>query len=352
MDCICCGFGAVILLYVLMDGQSPVEQPEEVKDLSAEVDKIQRQILEGRKNLIDVRNTIDEVEEEVEETQGASEVVIKTIKEKKEEISVYDKETIARKEHVNKLKADLKALEEGRKRLEGGIAAAKTDGGDAAREFKGEGDRQYLTGLKVGGNHILILIDASASMLGETMVDIIRRRNLPDEEKLRSAKWRQAVATVDWITTQFPEGSRIQVYTFNETAQPVLESTAGTWIDGRDPTQLDAIVDGLKKTIPKLGTSHHHALRVINEMTPRPDNVFWLVDSLPTMPEKRPLLKKNISGRDRLKYFRSARKLIPRSIPINVILYPMEGDPMAGSAFWRLAFETRGSFFSPSRDWP
>jgi hypothetical protein len=30
----------------------------------------------------------------------------------------------------------------------------------------------------------------------------------------------------------------------------------------------------------------------------------------------------------------------------------MEGDPMAASAFWRLAQTTRGSLISPAEDWP
>jgi len=44
--------------------------------------------------------------------------------------------------------------------------------------------------------------------------------------------------------------------------------------------------------------------------------------------------------------------LLPTRIPVNIILYHMEGDPDAASAYWRLAMVTRGSFFSPSRDWP
>ena len=46
------------------------------------------------------------------------------------------------------------------------------------------------------------MVDSSASMLGSTIVNIIRRRNLPDKDKVRAAKWRQALATVDWLTTQ------------------------------------------------------------------------------------------------------------------------------------------------------
>ena len=54
----------------------------------------------------------------------------------------------------------------------------------------------------MGGKRIFILVDASASMLAETIIGIIRRRNLSDREKLKSAKWQQAVKTVAWLTTQ------------------------------------------------------------------------------------------------------------------------------------------------------
>jgi hypothetical protein len=43
---------------------------------------------------------------------------------------------------------------------------------------------------------------------------------------------------------------------------------------------------------------------------------------------------------------------LPAGIPVNVILFPMEGDPVAASAFWKLAQATGGSFMSLSEDWP
>ena len=43
------------------------------------------------------------------------------------------------------------------------------------RSFAGDGDRQYLSGLKVGGKRIFLLVDASASMLAEDIVNAVRR---------------------------------------------------------------------------------------------------------------------------------------------------------------------------------
>ena len=55
---------------------------------------------------------------------------------------------------------------------------------------------------------------------------------------------------------------------------------------------------------------------------------------------------------DSAPYFDQAFDGLPRGIPVNVLLYPMEGDPMASSSFWQLAMATQGSFLSLSEDWP
>ena len=55
--------------------------------------------------------------------------------------------------------------------------------GDNVRSFVGDGDRQYLTGLKVGGKRILLLVDASASMLADDIVNAVRRRHFPPETR-------------------------------------------------------------------------------------------------------------------------------------------------------------------------
>ena len=60
-----------------------------------------------------------------------------------------------------------------------------------------------------------------------------------------------------------------------------------------------------------------------------------------------------LSGRGRLqRLFEQAVSRIPRGIPINSILLPMEGDPMAAWAYWNLALYTQGAFLTPARDWP
>jgi hypothetical protein len=248
------------------------------------------------------------------------------------------------------LKADLKSLEEDVQRLRAG-AKAQDELGAKLRPFPGHGDRQYLTDLKMGGKRIFILVDSSASMLDETIVGVIRRRNLRVKEKLQSPKWKQAVATVDWLTTQMPPASQFQVYTFNETAGPLVPGTNGTWLNAGDLDKLNQAVEQMRRLVPEKGTSLLNAFNAIREMKPAPDNIFLLADSLPTMGAKKPWGKR-VSGKKRLSLFNDATRSLPSGVPVNIILYPMEGDPLAASAFWKLAKNSRGSFFCPSKDWP
>ena len=54
---------------------------------------------------------------------------------------MYDEESLARRAHINQLKADIKSLEEGVKRLQGG-ALDKAPAGDRVKSFRGRGDAQ------------------------------------------------------------------------------------------------------------------------------------------------------------------------------------------------------------------
>jgi hypothetical protein len=248
------------------------------------------------------------------------------------------------------LKADLKSLEEDVRRLRAGARAAD-ELGERLRPVPGHGDRQYLTDLKMGGRRILVLVDASASMLDETIVGVIRRRNLPLKEKINAPKWRQVVATVDWLTTQLPAASKFQIYSFNETASPLMPAGGTTWLSAGKVDNLKSAVEQMHQLEPRKGTSLFNGFDAAAGMKPAPDNIFLLTDSLPSMGAKKPWGKR-VSAAKRLRLFNEAIQRLPARVPVNIILYPMEGDPAAANAFWRLARNTRGSFFCPSKDWP
>ena len=350
LDCMSCGFGAVILFFMIINSHSDVTNNDETQVLQAETDKLEIEVLEGRKNLALARTSIQKLETEDDEALDQISIIIALIAELQAELAKYDDDTLAKIKAIEKLQSDIKSLEDEIKRL---LALKKEEdaAGQRVRSFKGEGDRQYLTGLKLGGDRTLILVDRSASMLHETIVNIIRRKNLPDSQKLLSRKWRQVVASVDWLSSQFKAESEYQIYMFNNVTEPVIKGTDGLWLKSDDGDQLDDAVQTLRRTVPKNGTNMYSAFQVIRDMNPRPDNVILLVDSMPTM-DAATSTKNVILAGERLNLFSAAVQLIPSGIPINIMLYPMEGDAQAAVSLWSLALRTRGSFISVSHDWP
>ncbi|MEE9263265.1 MAG: VWA domain-containing protein [Vicinamibacteria bacterium] len=350
LDAMTCGFGAVVLFFMIVNASFGRISGRMTGELQGEVDRLEEEVLEGYQNLVEVKNSLREIEEDRVVTAGLSRRLIETLEEIRVELATYQDSTVAQREHINRLKADLKSLEEDVKRLSAAAPSEETPG-DKIRTFVGDGDRQYLTGLKVGGRRILFLVDASASMLASTIVNVVRRRNLPDHIKIRADKWQQTLATVDWLTTQIPRDSRFQIYTFNTAVGSVIPGTDGDWLDGGDRKVLDQAVQQLRGVVPQGGTNLYQALQSIRTLRPAPDNIMLLVDGLPTQGRK-PSRRSTISGKDRVKLFNEAVKELRSKVPINVILFPMEGDPMASSAYWKLALATGGSFMSPSRNWP
>ena len=95
----------------------------------------------------------------------------------------------------------------------------------------------------------------------------------------------------------------------------------------------------------------HAAFAVASSLSPRPDNIILLVDGMPTM-DSESTDKRVVGAVERGNIFRRAVRELPGGVPINVMLFPMEGDFDAPISFWSLALTTRGSFLTVSRDWP
>ena len=307
------------------------------------------ELLESRKQLILAKSTFEDIKQKDSLINGELDRMISLLAKLKEEINNNNINSLAKNESIKKLKSDIEKLNEERNLMLS--VTQRIQSGDKVRNYTGEGDRQYLTGLKVGGERILILVDTSASMLDRKIINILRRRNMSDDLKLRSLKWRQAISSVDWLTAQFPQTSKFQIYTFNNTTQSIIDGSNGDWIEVGNGDQLEKALKNLRRTIPQEGTNLKDAFSVINELNPRPDNVILLIDSLPTMNQSS-TERGMITGQERLNLYYEAETEIPSGIPMNILLYPMEGDYNAAIAYWLLAYRTGGSFMSISKDWP
>jgi hypothetical protein len=295
-------------------------------------------IRDAEEEKVQLLNSLEKIKLELVEAQGLSKRVITDLEEQ-------ENSTQNDPNDLDKLRRQVEQLEDETAQME------EVEFGDKVREFQGDGNRQYLTGLKLGGERVLILVDGSASMLADTVVNAVRRRNMDDEQKKQSPKWQWTLRTLEWLLAQLPPSSRFQVYIFNTKIQTAVPGTAGEWLDAADDLALENAVAGIKQYSPGAGTSLINAFGAIADFENRPDNVFLLTDGLPTQ-GKTPPSKYMVSGQQRRKYFNAAIKEFPRGVPINTILFPMEGDPEAAALFWQTALNTKGAFIAPSRDWP
>ena len=156
---------------------------------------------------------------------------------------------------------------------------------------------------------------------------------------------------MDWITANLPRDVQFQIILFSKTARSALPEANGQWLETSDTDALDASLAELQTLTPGDGSNLQAAFIAAGALDPQPDNIFLITDGLPTQgttPAKAGL----VTAKDRLKLFQNAMGVVNLSIPINVILFPMEGDPLASPSFWRLAQMTGGAFLSPARDWP
>jgi hypothetical protein len=349
LDVMSCGFGAVVLIFLILDHSTSQDSEQSNPELAGEIELLIEEIAEGEEGLTAIRNTISDIDMEMVEAQGLAEQIQEEIDEFLAELAILEADANASDRDLQELRDEIAALE---LELETLRAEGLVNLGNDVREFLGDGNRQYLTGMLMGGNRILILIDRSASMLDDTIVNIIRRRNMSEEAQRNAEKWVQVTHTIDWLTSQLPAPSRYQMYVFNDSVEALTPNTEGLWLEVADREQLDSAVVRLKEEIiPQNGTNLENLFISIQGLNPLPDNIFLITDGLPTL-DNRNRNRTNVTGRERERLFDDALQELPRGIPVNIIMAPLEGDPMAASLYWKLAIATGGSYMSPSSDWP
>jgi hypothetical protein len=350
LDCICCGFGAVVLFYTIVQAQAGAQEILRLDQLTGEVRKLEEEVKDGTKNLVVLRNTVEKTDEDAATAQARALRVARELKERREQSTEFDDESLARRAHINQLKADIKSMEEGMKRLQGG-ALDKGPAGSRVKAFRGRGDRKYISALRVKGKRILVLLDTSASMMEDDVVKVIRLRNQPEAARRAAPKWRRALDMVEWITAQLPDNSQFQVYGFNVKSKAVLGDSQGKWLSSSDPRVINNVLTATRNITPGDGTSLVNALLSARTINPAPDQIILITDGLPTQGSVPPS-RKFINVREREKLFDDAAKTVTKDLPMDVVLLPMKGDLLAAHAYWRMARKTGGSYVIPSRDWP
>ena len=346
LDVMAGGFGAIVIIFLIIDHAVEADPETENRDVLSETRLLEFQVNTGQEQLTILRETLDDLTIRLADTEEHIDSVIEELDIKEEDL---DELEIVAQEKSATLKSLIDEVEQREREVQSMRASARRTSGKTTVAVAGEGDRQYLTGLFVGGNNIVIALDASASMLDKSIVNVLRRRNMSRDRQLNSPKWQRAIRTVEWITANIPLESRFQIVLFNTKIKFMHERL--DWINASDGQAVRSALANVRNEVPEDGTNLFFLVDTIAQINPIPDNLFLITDGLPTQGERQTNRTK-VDARQRLVLFGEASKEWPVGIPINVIMFPLEGDLYAAASYWNLAYSTGGTFMSPSDDWP
>jgi hypothetical protein len=337
LDCICCGFGAVLLVFILTVSQKKNVDRADV-DLArdrlaqaraassaseADLDRLAKVLAAAQLELqaVDAKNTQDQLR----------------LTDRQRELALMLQRTGALKEAIANLLGEKKNL--------------PTDD-HAPVPIPNVDRRQYLTGVRLQGEHVLFLVRASGSMLDDTIEAAAGRLADTDEKKREAPKWRRVIHSLQWMMASLDPETKFQILLFNEDTNSILPAKGDEWFSTKDKKTINEIVKKLDTVVPQGGANLERAFSAVRSLSRLPDSVILLTDGLPTRSDTVPM-EGEVDESTRVRFFEIAVKQLPSRIPVSTILFPLlTGDPAAPGLFWELANATRGALVSPSKSWP
>lgn len=339
LDIMSCGLGAMVLVFILVK-YDVSDSNAEANNLIAEIQLLESKQVKLQQTLDQLRNT----------SQSETEKIKKT----KEKLAQIKKGLSKKESNLNSKRGELAALKNS-------IATRPIAHKDDLIEDDRGGEENYLIGLKVEGRRIAVLIDSSASMTDEKLLNIIRRKNSSIQNKKQGPKWLRTKKIVRWLLVRTPKMSQLNVLAFNDSIHSLSKSK---WVTVNTDGILEGFYKKLDSIVPTGATNLHKGLQAVSRLNVT--DLYIITDGLPTTGESNyaglnpfsgcsSLLgsSKSISGECRVKLFRQTIKDASLAdVKVNIILLPIEGDPSAVNEYWSWAASTGGLVISPAANWP
>jgi len=214
LDAICCGFGAVILLFVLSRAGEPM-------------------VIEGIEE--DLSGLLRDLQEQKYELRGEVTVLNRELTGKRQQLS-EEKEQLARLEgDLSEIKGEFAAsqqMAQVQNRIEGQLAVAREQLTEQMRELVARArtpviPESPIAGLPVDSNYVIFVIDTSGSMV--------------------RVAWPQMLRTMEEILDTYPDLKGMQV--MNDMGNYMFPSYAGRWIPDT-PARRRAVLRTLRTWWP------------------------------------------------------------------------------------------------------
>ena len=342
LDIMACGLGAVVLILVLLKNQegnsSQIEQSPEI-DITA----LQQEIAELTTQVNQLQEKIDSKNGQNAEASEKTAALIVKLQIVKTQAKVK----------ANELVILRKTLDVAYKGLNSKLAELR----NSSREVKEQRAQEFLIGLEIKGERIVILVDSSSSMLAETLIDITLYKARGVTDRKMAEKWIRTKRAAKWLLANVPASSEFRIFQFSEN---IKEITSG-WSKINTSSVVDA--QSLIELIdPVGGTNLEDAISTVSKLDP--SSVDVITDGLPTIGKRAQKIlpsggcggltgRNSVSGECRASLFTDVETLSASyDGTISVILLPLEGDPAAAPLFTRWTLAHGGTLLSPSKGWP
>jgi hypothetical protein len=177
LDCICCGFGAVILLLVVTEYGDPIRLQVSKEDLQKQVVKSENELFEIRGNAI---------------------ILEQALRERITQLKAEQDKLARLRGDLTKIQGEYKASEneeDAMKKLAETLASARAAMIEETRKLQGEGRRQVynqpVAGVPIDSEYVIFIVDTSGSM--------------------QSQNWRYAEQKLGEVLNIYPKLKGIQV---------------------------------------------------------------------------------------------------------------------------------------------
>jgi hypothetical protein len=342
LDVMACGLGAVLLILIIVNFNDDTPIPSD---------------------------EIEKLAQELAATESQSQSTASSVDKQTEDISTEQANANEQAQNIAKLSLQQKGLQQAiatKKaviaKLADAIAAAAPITADDPIELPSVNEETYLLGLIVEGRRIGILLDTSASMTDDSLIEIIKRKLSSDSVKQSGPKWQRTLRIVKWMLARIPDNSQVSVVSYNNSAQALgsvpVSSTKVT-------ANIGKLVADINSLVPQNGTNLLEGLEELQRTMPNMTDLYVITDGLPSLISKSsgfsasrgcnpvPGGQVTISGGCRVQVMQRTLNINRMSgVKTNVILLPLEGDPQASALYWQWTSFTGGTFISPAGTWP
>lgn len=342
LDVMACGLGAVLLILIIVDFNDDTPIP------SDEIERLEQELAATQTQSQSLASSIQTQEQETAQEEANS-------TEQATKIAQLNIQQQALQQAISTQKAVIAELEDA-------IAAAAPLTAYDTLKLPEAGEETYLLGLIVEGKRIGILLDTSASMTDQSLIEIIKRKLSSDTQKQNGPKWQRALRIAIWMLARLPKDSQVTLASYNDQTS-ILGNSAVTRASNTE--NIEALATEINQLVPQNGTDLLQGIEAINRAMPSMTDLYIITDGLPSLispasgfsPTRscKPFKgqQTTISGQCRVEVFNRILRVNPLSgVKTSVILLPLEGDPQAPALYWQMANFTGGTFISPAGTWP